>query len=296
MSDTIPQWFIRQYESDVHKVFQREGGYLRNTVRMKTGIVGKSTNFPVIGKGTATTKSRHGVTTPMNLDHSSVQCLIEDFYAPEYVDKLDESKINADERASIATSGAWAIGRKVDEQITTALDATSEATVTLTVTSQAAILASLITFAEAAWENDVPNDGYVFGLLTPRMWSQAMTVEQFSSADYVDGMGRPFNVGAATNGKFVNWMGIKWMMHTGLPGKGTATAKCFLYHKNAIGYAAGAHERNGAESDSISADIWWDGSRQAHLITHCMSGGAVIIDSTGVIEGNLDDTAAVATS
>ena len=31
----------------------------------------------------------------------------------------------------------------------------------------------------------MPNDGGRYGLLTPRMWSQSMTVEEFSAADFV---------------------------------------------------------------------------------------------------------------
>lgn len=293
MSTSLPNSFIRQYEADVHDVFQREGGYLRSTVRMKTGVVGKSTTFQKIGKGIATTKARHGVVTPMNQDHTAIECLIEDFYAPDWVDKLDEAKTNIDERAAIARGGAWAIGRKVDEQILTVLDTTTEATVTITVTNRATIRASFSAFVEALWDNDVPNDGMVFGVLTPRAWSQAELLEEFSSADYVDAGGRAYTTGMPTGGKFKDWKGVKWMMHTGCPGKGTATAKLFVWHKNSIGYAAGAHANNNAENDAIRADIWWSGERQAHLITHCMSGGSTLIDTTGVIEANIDDTAAI---
>jgi hypothetical protein len=296
MSTSLPNSFIRAYEADVHDVFQREGGYLRPTVRMKTGIVGKSTTFQKIGKGIATTKARHGVVTPMNQDHTAIECLIEDFYAPDWVDKLDEAKTNIDERAAIARGGAWAIGRKVDEQILTILDTTTEATVTLTVTSRATIRASFAAFAEAAWDNDVPNDGMVFGALTPRAWSQLSLLDEFSSSDWVGSDNLPYKVGMPTGGKFKEWNGVKWMMHTGLPGKGTATAANFLWHKNSIGYGCGAHANNNAENDAVRADIWWSGERQAHLITHCMSGGACLIDTTGVIQATIDDTAAIATS
>lgn len=296
MSTSVSNAFIKQYESDVHHVFQRQGGYLRSAVRFKTGVVGSSTTFQKAGKGTATTKARHGVITPMNQNHTPITCTIEDFYAPDYVDKLDEAKMNIDERQVIATGGAWAIGRKVDEQILTALDATTQATITITVTSRATIRASFIEFVEAAWDNDVPNDGMVFGALTPRAWSQLQLVEEFASSDYVGADGQPFKTGMPTGGKFKDWNGVKWLMHTGLPGKGTATAANFIWHKMGVGYAAGAHAGNNAENDAIRADIAWIAERQAHLITHCMSGGACLIDDTGVIQATINDTAAIATS
>ena len=85
-------------------------------------------------------------------------------------------------------------------------------------------------------------------------------------------------------------------MHTDLPGKGTSTAKCFAYHKSAVGYAIQKAPGNAAANEAVSADITWHGDRASHFINHMMSGNAVMIDDTGVIEGNLNDTTAVATS
>lgn len=297
MSTSIPNSFIKQYESDVHHTFQREGAYLRPAVRFKTGVVGASTTFQKVGQGVATTKARHGVVTPMNGDHTPILCTLEDFYAPDYVDKLDEAKTNIDERNVIATSGAWAIGRKVDNQILTVLDSTTQTAVTITVTSRAAIRAGFATWAKELWANKVPNDGQVFGVMTPTLWAQAELLDEFSSADWVSGDGRPYVVGMPTSGQMRSWKGIKWMMHTDdALAMDTAAAKGWIWHKKAVGYASGAHASNNAENDAIRADIWWDGSRQSHLITHCMSGGACLIDDTGVIEATWNDTTAIATT
>jgi hypothetical protein len=53
----------------------------------------------------------------MNLDHQPVTCTLADYYAGDYVDKLDELKTNIDERGVIAQSGANALGRKSDDLI-----------------------------------------------------------------------------------------------------------------------------------------------------------------------------------
>lgn len=297
MSTSIDTAFIRQYEADVHDVFQREGGFLRPAVRMKTDIVGTSTTFQKIGKGVATTKARNGTITPMNQDHTAIECSLSDFYAGDWVDRLDEAKTNIDERMAIARGGANALGRKVDDQIITVLDTTSESTITITVTSIAAIRAGLLEWCEALDDNDVPNDGRRFGLMTPRLWAQAMLVKEFNSADYVAAPGAPsFDSGAPVAQQWKNWNGVLWKVHTGLPGKGTATAKCFLWHQTAVGYATGAHAGNVATNEGVAADITWHGDRAAHFVNHMMSGGAALIDGTGVIEANLNDTTAIATS
>jgi len=297
MSTSITTSFITSYEAKVHEVFQRMGSYLKSAVRVKDNVVGSTAVFQKIGKGTATTKARHGTITPMNQTHTAPSCTLADFYAGDWVDKLDEAKVNINERDALASGGAMALGRKCDDQITTVLDTTTQSTITLTVTSKATVLATAIQFAEAAWNNDVPNDGMVYAVVTPRYWSQLMTVDQFQNSDHVSSEGQSFKSGPAIGAaKWKDWMGIKWKMQTGLPGAGTATAKCFIWHKNAVGYAIAQSAGNVAGNEAVAADITWHGDRAAWFVNHMMSGNAVMIDDTGVIEGNLDDTAAIVTT
>jgi len=273
------------------------GSYLKSAVRVKDNVVGSTAVFQKIGKGTATTKARHGTITPMNQTHTAPSCTLADFYAGDWVDKLDEAKININERDALASGGAMALGRKCDDQITTVLDTTSQSTITLTVTSGATVKATAIQFAEAAWNNDVPNDGMVYAVVTPRYWSQLMTIDQFQNSDYVGTEGQSYKTGPSIGAaKWKDWMGIKWKMQTGLPGAGTATAKCFIWHKNAVGYAIAQSAGNVAGNEAVGADITWHGDRAAWFVNHMMSGNAVMIDDTGVIEGNLDDTAAIVTT
>ena len=297
MSTSISTAFITSYEAKVHEVFQRTGSYLKEAVRVKDGVVGSTAVFQKIGKATATTKARHGTITPMNQTHTAPSCTLADFYAGDWVDKLDEAKTNINERDALASGGAMALGRMVDSQITTVLDTTTQSTITLTVSSIANILATAIQFAEAVWDNDVPNDGQVYAAVTPRYWSQLMLVDQFQRAEYVGSSGQSFTQGPQVGkGRWKDWMGIKWKMQTGLPGAGTATAKCFIWHKMAIGYAVAQSAGNVAGNEAVAADITWHGDRASHFVNHFMSGQACLIDDTGVIEGNLDDTAAIATS
>jgi len=296
MSTSIDTAFITSYEAKVHEVFQRKGAYLKEGVRLRDNVVGGTAVFQKIGKGTATTKSRHGTITPMNQTHTAPSCTLADFYAGDWVDKLDEAKTNINVRDPIASGGAMALGRKVDDQITTVLDTTTQTAVTITVTSKAAILAGALSFAEAAWDNDVPNDGNVFAVITPRLWSQFMLNDQFSRAEYVREDGMAWVGGPAIGTKWKDWQGIKWKMQTGLPGAGTATAKGFIWHRDAVGYAVAASAGNVAGNEAVAADITWHGDRAAHFINHMMSGQACMIDDTGVIESNHNDTTAVATS
>ncbi len=296
MSTDVSDAFIKDYQADVHDVFQRRGAQLRVAVRFKTGIVGTTTTFQVSGKGIATTKARHGVITPMNQSHDPQEATLVDFYAGDFVDKLDESKMNSDERGVIARGGAWALGRKVDEQIFTALATTGSSVITITVTSAVNVRATILQWVEALNIADVPNDGRRYGAVTPRLWSQMTSIKEFSDADFVGSDGLPFTIGVPAFQKFKDWLGILWLPHTDVPGRGTTTADPFIWHADAVGYAAGAHAGNNAVNDAIQADIWWNGERAAHFVNHMMSGGAVAIDDTGIIQALVNDQTAIITS
>lgn len=298
MATQISNAFIAQYEAEVKMLYQRQGSILRGTVRVKDGVVGASTTFQKIGKGVATTKARAGVITPMNQDHTALTCTLSDFYAGDWVDKLDEAKINIDERMAIAQGGAWALGRKTDDQIITELGNTTQSAANWTVTSQAAIRNSAITFVTSLLANDVPNDGNIFCLVGAKTWGFLMTVDEFKRADYVTDVNLPYVAGAPVM-TFKRWMNANWCVHTGIAGAGTNAATLLAYHKLACGYATGAFAGNVAATDggtAVSADITWHGDRASYFVNHMMSGGAKLIDDTGVIKGSIDETASLPTS
>jgi hypothetical protein len=275
MSTSITTAFINSYEAKVHEVFQRQGSYLKDAVRVKDNVIGSTAVFQVIAAGVATTKARHGAITPMNQTHTAPSTTLADFYAGDWVDKLDE----------------------VDDQITTVLDTTTQGAVTITLTNFRTILASFVELVEGLWSNDVPNDGQVFGAVPARTWSQLMMVEQFQNADWVGSDGQSFKSGPAIGrARWKDWLGVKWKMQTGLPGAGTATGKLWCWHKTAVGYAIAQSAGNIAGNEAVAADITWHGDRAAHFVNHMMSGNAVMIDDTGVLEGSVDDSAAIATT
>ena len=127
MANTISTAFIKQFESEVHIAYQRMGSKLRNTVRTVSNVSGNVVRFQKIGTGSASTKSRNGLVTPMELAHTNVECTMADFYAAEYIDKLDELKTNIDERQAVAKSAAAALGRKTDELILNQMTTTTSA-------------------------------------------------------------------------------------------------------------------------------------------------------------------------
>jgi hypothetical protein len=266
LSTTIDQAFIKQFGEEVHQAFQRMGSKLRNTVRVKNAVRGSSTVFQKVGKGAASTKARHGKVPVMSVDHTPVECQLLDFYAGDWVDQLDELKLNIDERQVLANAGAFALGRKTDELIITAL---GQATNVAGAGTDGLTKAKVLTAFEMLGEKDVPDDGQRFAVIGWTQWSDLLEIPEFANADFVGPDDLPWR---GTQAK--QWLGTLWLPHSGLVLAGNVR-RCFWYHRSAIGHAIG---------QEVATDVTWHGDRAAHFVSNSMSQGACLIDDDGVIE------------
>lgn len=283
MSTSIDQAFVKQYEAEVHAAYQRQGSKLRNFCRTKMVTSAKDLTFQKVGKGTASTKGRHALVPTMNQSHTNVAATLADYYAGDWVDKLDELKTNIDERQVVANGGAWALGRKTDDLIITALDSASTSTVTLGTASKAAFKNKVLEAIEKLNTYDVPDDGQRFSVLSPRTWSWMMLIDEFVRSDYVGADDLPFKSGFM---EMRRWAGVIWMQHSGLT-KSSNDRTNHLFHRTAIGHAIG---------QDVTTDITWHGDRASHFINHSMSQGAVLIDGEGTCKMVLDESQDLATS
>jgi len=266
MSTSITQSFVKHFQADVHLQYQQMGSKLRNTVRTKNNIIGSSTTFQKVGKGTASTKARHGKVPVMNVDHEPVECQLYDYYAGDWVDKLDEIKGPSDERTVIARAGAYALGRKTDEMIISQLDtSTNYSGAGVDGLTKAKVLEAFELLGEA----DVPDDGERYAVIGWKQWSDLLGIQEFANADYVGDDALPWK---GTQAK--RWLGALWMPHSGLTKDGGNIRYCYWYHKTAIGHAIGAE---------VKTDATWHGDRAANFINNMMSQGSCLIDASGVV-------------
>tara|TARA_B100000700_G_scaffold323297_1_gene426743 strand:- start:1624 stop:2457 length:834 start_codon:yes stop_codon:yes gene_type:complete len=270
MTQDVSDAFVAQYESEAHEAYQRQGSRLRNTVRNKTNVVGSTDTFQKTGKGTASTKTRHGKVPVMNVSHDPVTCTLSDHYAGDWVDKLDEQKITIDERQVLSNAGAWAIGRKTDEII---FDALGGATQQSAAGGAGMTLAKFLEAIRTLGDNDVPmDDGQMYLPVGWQEWTDLLQIDEFSHADYVSSEHLPFR-GRGFLAKW--WHGVMVFPHSGVPVTAGDISSCFMYHTSAIGHCAGVE---------LTADITWHGDYASHFINHFMSQGAVLIDVLGVHE------------
>ena len=264
MANTIDQAFIKQFETEVHMAYQRMGSKLRNTIR-STNVTGSTARFQKIGTGSASTKSRNGNVTPMELVHTNVEATMSDFYAAEYIDKLDELKTNINERQAVTQSAAAALGRKTDELIITAMDAGANST-QIHDTGSALEKADLLSLFETMGTADVPEDGQRYLAMSPAGYADLFAINEFASSDFVGPQNLPF-AGGMTMKEF---LGFKIFSTSAVAG-----GKNFAYHTTAVGI--------GVNSD-VQTEVNYVAEKVSHLATSMMSMGAVAIDDNGIYE------------
>ena len=265
MSLSIINSYSKDYGAQVHAAYQRQGSKLRNTVRPRNNVTGAIAVFQKVGKGAASTKARHGKVPVMNVDHQAVECQLYDYYAGDWLDKLDELKIDHDERAVLVNAGAYALGRKTDELIITELDkSTNVALDATTGLTKDKVLAAFEMLGQA----DVPDDGERFAVVGWKQWSELLQIEEFADSQYIGTDELPWK---GTQAK--HWLGTLWMPHSGLTKSGSVR-QCYWYHKTAIGHAIGSE---------VKSEITYHGDRAAWFVNNMMSQGAVLIDQAGIV-------------
>ena len=275
MANTIDEAFIKQFESEVHLAFQKQASRMKNTCRIAQ-VAGSEVRWQVMGKGTANQKARNANVTPINPVHSFADATLADWYAAEYVDKLDELKININERQALASTEAYALGRKCDEIIIAAAEADATDAGLLDLTTVAGATAIFRRFGE----NEVPDDGGRFVFVSHKGWTDLMGIDEFANMDYI----MPEQATWANGATAKRWLGINWMTDTQLSNAADATTG-LAWHMRAMGVGMGT---------DVSTEINYVPEKVAFLVTSYISLGAKVIDPTGVYKFTYADTGPLA--
>lgn len=146
-----------------------------------------------------------------------------------------------------------------------------------------AILTDMLTELE---QEEIPIDANDVTLLaSPKVRHQLMKSPAYTSADYVSA--KPYEGDAAT---YSNQRKVKRFLDTGLifspllSGAGTASAKCFLFHRRAVGCAK--------PSSEVMLTTGFNDEHHYYFCSSSVKAAAKILLSGGIIEFLHDDTAA----
>lgn len=276
MSQQVSNVFIDSFDSEVKLAYQGTKS-LRETVRVKTGVVGSTHRFPTAGAGVATQHNRGNDVVAMNASRDKVTATLSDWDAFDYEDIMDIEKINFDDKKIIAESTAKAIGRREDQLIIDALEAAIVGGNTVGNGAAAFSLTLVASAAQLLDENNVPSeDRYL--IYTPKQKEQFLSSTTVTSSDFN-------TVKALVAGDIDTFYGFKFITigsrtEGGLPRNAGVEQYAFAYHKQAVGLAIGK---------DMKTMVDWIAEKLAWQIGCVYSAGAVVIDADGMVAINSDD-------
>jgi len=269
MASTINNAFITQFEAEVHMAYQRMGSKLKNLVRTVNGVNGNTVKFQKVAKGAANTKARHAEVVAMDLSHSNVSATLTDYYAADYVDKLDELKVNIDERQIVAQSAAYALGRKTDSVLTGIMNGATTLANNSTGTGTGMNLGKATAMMELFNTNDLPDDNQRYWVVGPKQWSDLLALDQFSRVEYVGEGELPYAGGMTAK----RWLGFLWFVHSGLETSGSTDRHTVAFHKSSLGLGIGS---------DVKTEVNYIPEKVSHLITSMLSIGGTLVDGNGI--------------
>lgn len=272
--------FQTLYRDEWIAAFERDKTTLRETTTRESMLRGRQAVFLVAGSGSeAVTRGGNGLipSTPLDLTQNTVT--LSEKHSLKQMTGFNIFAGQSNQREIMQKMTRTEINRSVDDIIIDVLaSGTVEANATATIMTK-----ELVNIATATLFNaDVPNDGDVWGLLTPAAWTALSDLPDFANSQWV-GNTATMTGGMPTMGMPARmWMGVKWMQHTGLTGIGSATAECYIYHRSAIGYAYASGE--------IMASAGYDDEQDYSWARATVYDGALKLQNSGIVIINHDDT------
>ena len=275
MSNTLSAAAIAQFDAEVKQAYQGTAK-LRNTVRVRTGVVGGTHRFPKLGKGAATLRIPQTDVVPMNVAHSNQTATLQDWNAAEYTDIFNQAAVNFDERRELAEVIAAAIGRREDQLILDALDAANGAA---NVSTDIGGVGTNINSAKFRRAKKLLDDvGVPTGKGNRTIVISASGLEALLGDPDASTVDKNL-IKALFDGEISHWVGfevvvIETRTEGGLPLAG-AVRTSFAYDRRALGLAIGLDFRT--EVNYIPIKTSW-------LANGIFKAGAVSIDALGIIE------------
>jgi len=268
--------FVDSFDSSVKLAYQGIKS-LRDSVRVKTGVIGSTHKFPKAGKGVATQHNRGNDVVAMNAGRTRVTATLSDWDAFDYEDIMDINKLNFDDKAIIAENTVKAIGRREDQLIIDALAA--DVSTDLVGNGTAAMSVTYLLAAKAVLDgNNVPGEDRHI-VVSPAQISQLLATTAVTSADFN-------TVKTLVQGDINTFLGFKFHMigdrtEGGLPRESGVKQYAFAYHKDAIGLAIGK---------DMTTMVDWIAEKLAWQIGCVYSAGAITIDQEGIVPINTTDS------
>jgi hypothetical protein len=273
-----PANFIDTFDAEVHRLYEASDS-LRNTVRFKSGVLGKSHSFPIVGGGTASRFIRGNDVVVMNQSRDEVKADLVDWSAFDMVYKADLNKLNFGETSEVAEGCVNAMARRENQIIINAAKAAVASGNTIG-DGTGALTVKLLTVLKAYFDKrNVP-------LQDRHILTSAIQQQQLLNDDKANSIERA-TIKALVNGEVDYFVGFHFHVigdydEGGLPVPGANLSLALAYHKKAVGLAVG--------QDRVSSTDWVP-MKRGWLVGCDYTAGGVAINAKGIAAVKTLDTA-----
>jgi hypothetical protein len=295
-AETIPVAFIKDFQSEIHRLAAQRMTKLRGSVRVKTGVVGKSTTVNRLGASElAPMNVRHGDTTYLNAEHSTRVLKPTDKGGALLLDKQDEWKILIQPENDYAMNLAESANRFYDDLIIAALGGNStavdendaESSITLASWKSgtrsfgggSAMTMAKVAQARRMLDEDEKMEGTFTALVAPQAIEDlfmevesGMAANRFTSRDYQDALA--LRNGTAPDG--ANIFGFSWIKSNRLPIDASLDRSTYFFEKRSMGL--------GIWADIITRADELPQKNYAKQAWVAVSAGATRVEEAGVVE------------
>ncbi len=268
---------IISYDTEVKQAYQG-AAYIRNRIRVKTGVVGQTYDFRTMGEGVATQHTTAELITPADYSHTKVPATLTNWRVGDYTDLFDQAETNIDERMELAQANGKSVGRAEDQLIIDALDAATGIAGTVDEDlggTNSLINAVKLRRAKRFLMQQQARGGEHSILVNAQGLEGALSETEITSADY-----QTFRALVDANLDEKVAFGFKWMIiedrtEGGLPTGSASIRLCFAFDRSAVGLAVGIEPRTYVD---------WVGERLSFLSQAVVKAGSTVIDALGVVE------------
>lgn len=269
MADTAPQV---QYRQELIATFEEGMSWLRQTTVTEAVVKGNQATFLVAGSGgaAAVTRGVNGLIPARADDLTQTTATLVEWHDLVRKTRFNIFQSQGDQRSLMQQTTRKVLNRRIDADVIAQLD-TATNNLGATTTMSLSVVAKAIT---TLGENEVPveEEDKMWAVMTPAVRGYLMQIPEFASSDYVE---MKFLNGPAR--RVQRWAGFNWIFHPNLTGVGTASEKCYFYHRDAIGSAFDSGE-------GLNTAIGYDDEQDYSYARASSFTGAKLLQQNGIVQ------------
>jgi len=277
MSINLSAVAVTEFDSMVKHAYAN-AGLLKNAVTLRNNVVGDTYKFRRMGKGLANQKASSADVTPMNVGHEFKTATLANWNAPEFTDIFDAQDVNFDEKQELASTIAGALGRRCDQLVIDAMDASTLLTTAVPAGGTNLTIAKVSDAQVELRDQGVPNTE-LFAVIEAGGLGGLLADEKATSSDYQA-------IKALVSGEINTLVGFQFIiLETRAEGGLTEASNIvdsWFFQRPAVGLAVGI---------DMKTEINYVPEKTSWLTNGMLKAGSVVRDEGGLVKVQYDKTA-----